>query len=403
MEVVVHSVDVDDARTIGARLRQIRNARKKSLRVIAGLAGVSASHLSRIERGERALDSRSETVALANALQIAPSELTSLPIPAPGNGGTDAAVEAVRVALMAVNHHHSEGEVLPVEALRERVSSLIDAICVGDQLLTGRELPGVIRDLHASISAGRDVAQLLDLTALLHTQGTIGWLRTAGASVDLREQAALLARRAAEEHDTPAARGLAVAGAVRVMLSTGAFDLAQTELDSVTVSTASQETMQLAGMLALYRAEIAAADSRPGDVGPALEHAGELAQRTGEGNAYWLGFGPTNTGFCHTSVALDLKDYDQAVVAAEGVNPRMHSNRSRQAAYWAYYGRALTRVRGRHDDAVRALRQAELIVPHRVQRDPFTRDALSVLLAHSRRDASGRELRGMAYRAGLPV
>src|ERR1700712_2612267 len=62
MEVVVHPVDVDDVRTIGARLRQIRNARKKSLRVIAGLAGVSASHLSRIERGERALDSRSETV-----------------------------------------------------------------------------------------------------------------------------------------------------------------------------------------------------------------------------------------------------------------------------------------------------------------------------------------------------
>lgn len=44
-------VDVDDdARTIGRRLRQIRNARGKSLVVIAGLAGISKSHLSRIER-----------------------------------------------------------------------------------------------------------------------------------------------------------------------------------------------------------------------------------------------------------------------------------------------------------------------------------------------------------------
>ena len=136
---------------------------------------------------------------------------------------------------------------------------------------------------------------------------------------------------------------------------------------------------------------------------PALDHASELAQRTGEGNAYWLGFGPSNTGFCRTSVALDLKDYDTAVSAAEGVDPRTHTNRSRQAAYWAYYGRALVRVRGRHDDAVRALRQAELIVPHRVQRDSFARDALAELLARSRRDATGRELRGMAYRAGLPV
>lgn len=89
------------------------------------------------------------------------------------------------------------------------------------------------------------------------------------------------------------------------------------------------------------------------------------------GNAYWLGFGPTNTGFCRASVALDLKDYDMAVAAAEGVNPQLHSNRARQAAYWVYYGRALARQRGRQDDAVRALRQAELIVPHRVQRDPL--------------------------------
>lgn len=64
-------MDVEEARTIGARLRQIRNSRKKSLRVVAGLAGMSKSHLDRIERGERALDSISEIMALADALQIA--------------------------------------------------------------------------------------------------------------------------------------------------------------------------------------------------------------------------------------------------------------------------------------------------------------------------------------------
>jgi transcriptional regulator with XRE-family HTH domain len=362
-------VDVDDdARTIGGRLRQIRNLRGKSLEVIAGLTGISRSSLSRTERGERALDSRSETVALANALQISPSELTTLPIPpqatpipAPGNGNTNSAIEAVRHALMAVNHHHPGGDVLPVDVLRERIDALVSA---GGQELTGRELPVLIRDLHTTLAAGRDVAELLDLAALLHTQATIGWLRTAGASVDLREQASLLARRAAEERDTPTARGLAAAGAARVMLSTGAFDLAQAELDSVVVPTTTPETMQLAGMLSLYRAEVAAADSRPGDVDPALEYADELAEHTGEGNAYWLGFGPTNTGFCRASVALDLKDYDLAVAA--GVNPQLHRDRSRQAAYWVYCG-------------------------------------LAELLSRSRRDAVGRELRGMAYRAGLPA
>jgi transcriptional regulator with XRE-family HTH domain len=70
-------VDVDDdARTIGRRLRQIRYARGKSLRVVAGLAEISQSQLSEIERGERALDSFAKATALANALQIATSELT---------------------------------------------------------------------------------------------------------------------------------------------------------------------------------------------------------------------------------------------------------------------------------------------------------------------------------------
>ncbi|MGH3845308.1 MAG: helix-turn-helix domain-containing protein [Pseudonocardiaceae bacterium] len=283
-------MDGEAAHTIGRRVRQIRYAREKSLRMVAGLAGLSTTKLRRIETGQRALDSRSEIVALANALQVAPSELTAMDVPAPGNGTTDLAVEAVRVSLMAVNHGYPGGEVLLVDVLRERVGAVISAGCTGDQELTGRELPALIRDLHTSIAAGRDVAELLGL------------------------------------------------GAVRAMLSTGAFGLAQAELDSVTVPTTTPETMQLDGMLALYRAEVAAADSRPGDVKPALAHADEMAERTGEGNAYWLGFGPTNTGFCRSSVALDLKDYDMAVTAAESVDPRLHSNRSRQAAYWVYYG-----------------------------------------------------------------
>lgn len=61
----------DDAHTIGRCVRHIRYARGESLRVVAELAGISKSHLQRIERGERSLDSRSQIVVLANALQVA--------------------------------------------------------------------------------------------------------------------------------------------------------------------------------------------------------------------------------------------------------------------------------------------------------------------------------------------
>lgn len=56
-------------------------------------------------------------------------------------------------------------------------------------------------------------------------------------------------------------------------------------------------------------------------------------------------------------------------------------------------------MRRRQDDAVRALRRAELILPHRVQRDPFARELLAELLTRAKRDAIGRELRVPAQTA----
>jgi DNA-binding XRE family transcriptional regulator len=397
-------VDVDDdARTIGQRLRQIREARGKSLEVIAGLAGISRSHLSRIERGERPLDSRSETVALANALQISPTDLTRLPVPAPGNGNADSALVAVRQALMAVSRNLPGGQVLPIDALRIQVWDLLVALRQCRLAEVGAALPALIRDLHTSIATGQDVAELLDLTVVLHTQGSLSWLRVMGAGVDLRSMTTLLAREAAEHRDEPTTMGLAVFGDGLVLLAGGDFKLARVELDSVSVPTNSPESMQLEGMLALCRSLVSAADKRPADVEAALGYAYELAEHTGEGNAYSMGFGPTNVGLWRMAAAMEAGDHERAVTIAEGLNPQVHPNRSRQTAYWIDYGRALARLRGRHDDAVMALRRAETISPLHTVRNPLVRDVLAKLIVRSRKDAVGRELRGMAYRAGLPV
>ena len=188
-----------------------------------------------------------------------------------------------------------------------------------------------------------------------------------------------------------------------MLLNDGEFDLARAGFDAVSVPTNTPESMQLAGFLALRQSRIAAVDKRPGDADAALEHAGELAARTGEGNACGLGSGPVNVGLFRVFGAVDAKDYEQAVNVAESLNPETHANRSQRANYWTFYGRALARVR-RRDDAVMALRRAELISPHRVQRDPIVRDVLGELLTCTRRDSpAGRELRRMAYRASLSV
>ena len=212
---------------------------------------------------------------------------------------------------------------------------------------SGAALPSLIRDLHTSITAGRDVAELLDLAVVLHANATVGWLRVvAPTAIELREMAAELAFRAAEQRDTSEARGLAVWGGLYVMVTAGAVDLAWAELDSVSVPTRTPEGMQLEGTLALCRSFLAAVDSRPGEVDAPLDYAAELAARTGEINAYGLGFGPQDVGQWRMRALLETGDHESAVRVAEGLRPETHLLRSRQADYWVTYGRSLARLRG---------------------------------------------------------
>ncbi len=397
-------MDLDDARTIGQRLRRIRKGRRKSLVVVAGLAGMSKSQLDRIERGEVALDRISQVVALANALQIAPGDLMRLPVPAPANGHTDSATDEVRLALIAVSRRRPGGQVIPVEVLASRVSAAQGALHECRQAELASMLPGLIRDVHTSLAAGRDVAELLDLAVVLHAQGVSHWLRIAGASVDLRrDNDVTLAYHLAERRETPSALGLVASRANKVLLDSGAFELARLELTAVEVPTDTPESMQLAGALALSQARAAAAASQWADAEAALEYAAELAVRSGEGTAYGLGFGPTNVGLWRMEALLEVGDHERVAALAKDLNPNAHPYAERRSAYWRDYGRALARVKGRLDDAVMAFRRAEQIHPHRVQRDPFAREVLAELLLRSPRGAVGRELRGMAYRAGLPM
>lgn len=65
------------------------------------------------------------------------------------------------------------------------------------------------------------------------------------------------------------------------------------------------------------------------------------------------------------------------------------------------YGRALARMPDHRDEAVQALRTAEDLLPVRLLRSPFARETVAELLHRARKDAGGRELRGLAYRMGV--
>jgi hypothetical protein len=238
---------------------------------------------------------------------------------------------------------------------------------------------------------------------MVHVQGVQAWLGDIGASLDLAWQATTLAKQAAEQLDEPLYTGVSAFGTVFGLLGAGGFDMAARTLSGTDPGTDSDAAMQVSGMLALTSSLVRAAQGDLAERYAALDHAADLAEHTGEGNAMWFGFGPSNVGVWRMSVALEAGEHAEAARIATTVNPEALPSPTRQSAYLREYGRALARMPKQQDNAITMLRRAELISPARIHRHPFMRSILAELLIKAKRDAIGRELRGMAYRAGLHV
>jgi transcriptional regulator with XRE-family HTH domain len=393
----------EDAKTIGRAAAIIRRSHGWSQQVVADRAGISKSYLSRLEAGKRAIDSRNLIVALARALEVSPTELTQVALPGISEDGLAPVVDEVRIALLGAGMGASVGEVVPPEVLRARVAALLDDQQACRHEAVGATLPGLIGDLHATMAAGRDGVELAQLAVLLHVQGAMAWLRDVGGPLDLGWQAASIAQREAQRVDAAPLLGIAAFGTGHGLLAAGAFDLAARQLATATsvVPTADVAGQQLVGMLTFSSSLVSAARRERSEAAAALDVADELAVRTGESNAWWFGFGPTNVGVWRMSVALESGEHPAAARIAEALNPAMIPSPQRRAAYWSDYARALTRMRGRIADASAALRQAERISPHRL-RHPFMRETLAELRSKAPAGVVGREIRGMAHRAGLP-
>ncbi|WP_104477774.1 helix-turn-helix transcriptional regulator [Actinokineospora auranticolor] len=388
---------------IGRRLRQIRNARGKSLAVVAGLAGISPSYLSRLESGQRALDRRSLIVALAQALDVAPNEITSASLLAtPGEPEEDRAVGAVRLALFAAGMGASQGRACGLAELDARANALLDKQRECDYATVGARLPDLINDLHTSLAVGKDEREILRLLVITHVQGTQAWLGDIGAGQDLAWQAATLAAAAAQDLNEPASLAISGFGTAFGLIGASGFDLANKVVADTDPGTGlGDDEREMSGMLTLTRSLIAASQGRHAERLAALDHAADLAAHTGEGNAFWFGFGPSNVGVWRMSVALEAGEHAEAARVAATVNPDALPSPTRRSAYWREYGRALARLPNHRNEAVLMLRRAERISPARVHRNPFMHSVLAELLARARDDAIGRELRGLAYRSGL--
>jgi hypothetical protein len=89
---------------------------------------------------------------------------------------------------------------------------------------------------------------------------------------------------------------------------------------------------------------------------------------------------------------------------AHGIDPAATKlGASRRAGFYTDLGRGLATERSHRLEAIAALRTAEHLAPQRVRANPFVRETVTDLLRRPRRDAVGRELRGMAYRMDIGI
>ncbi|MGH3802875.1 MAG: helix-turn-helix domain-containing protein, partial [Pseudonocardiaceae bacterium] len=123
----------------------------------------------------------------------------------------------------------------------------------------------------------------------------------------------------------------------------------------------------------------------------------------GDGTFAGLNFGPRNVGVWRVTLALELGEPGRVVELARDVEVAAIPSAGRQATFYGDVGRGLATIRGREAQAVEALRRAEILAPQRIRAIPFVRETVSDLMRRARRDSVGRELRGLAYRMGLPA
>lgn len=174
-------------------------------------------------------------------------------------------------------------------------------------------------------------------------------------------------------------------------------------IDTLTPHLDDPNVQQAAGMLHLNAALAAAAQSDGQRTHDHLGEAADLASRLPEQreNFGYLHFGPNNVGIWRVSLATELGEGPRVAELARNVRPEALPAKARRAMFHADLGRALASEKKTQGQGIHSLIKAERIAPQRVRNNVFVRETVADLLRQARRDAGGRDLRGLAWRMGV--
>jgi transcriptional regulator with XRE-family HTH domain len=400
---------VDAAKALGRRVREVRSWRQLTLREAAGLAGLSFSFWGQMERGDKAVTNRKTLEAMASALRVHPTELTGQPWTPHDADDADAHAGLMAIEIALERYELGTEPEVPARAWPQIQADLDRLIKIthwtSDHAVMGELAPAVIGELHGAYlrlpQQRREV-----LLGLMSAYSSAMWTTKRLGGRGLPTLAARSVQHCAEALGDPVWLGYA---AWLRGNATGQLDRAAQYRRSVTVAETltgqldSGDALQAYGMLHLSAALAASAQAESATAATHLQEASALAARMDTEVGTWahLWFGPTNVGIWKTSLALEIGEHGQALEAAKTVHPELLPGGVRQAEFWAEVGRALVATKKTREKGVRVLLHAEQLAPQLIRTDVFVRETVADLLRQARRDAGGRELRGLAWRMGV--
>ncbi|MEV7005578.1 helix-turn-helix domain-containing protein [Streptosporangium sp. NPDC051022] len=399
-----------DEATVGARLRTLRRWRRMSLAQLAGQAGLSKSFLSMAERGQRALDRRSHIAALAGALRVSETELVGGPHLSedPVQSAPHTTIPAIREALLtntltapAVDHARPLPDLVAEMTRIDRSEVKFAEV--------GELLPRVINELHVHACAPADeLAHRIALETLIEAFQTATFSAKDLGYADLAHIAAMRAGEVASILADPVSTGKAASLRIHTMPDASwavRYATAKNAAEALQPHVRNDAGVHVLGMLTLATALTATVASDPANSDHWLDEAAELATRVPDTpGENWGAFSATNVAVWRVGLAVERSEAGGVVLglAHQVDESRIADRRGRHATFLADVGRGLAREARMREEAVRWLRRAESVAPHKIRNDTKARESVAVMLEQAKSASLGRELRGMAARMGIP-
>ncbi|TQN33505.1 helix-turn-helix protein [Haloactinospora alba] len=394
------------------RLATLRRWRGMTQAQLAGLSGVTTSYISMLENGRRLLDRRSHISSLAAALEVSETDLVGGPhlTPDAEQARPHTVIPPLETALTTNRLHDAVVvEARPLGELARLVRETTTLQRQANYIALVDSLPNLLDELHFHVSHGREHEQRQALDLLIETCSTATMTAKHLGYPQLAHIAATRAVEAAHVLDTPVYR--ARADYLRIQTLTHGRHGWERNLH-VASQTADRlqelrrgDAMSLCplGMVTLTAGLAAASALREQEAYNWLEEAEALARHVPNSpKSNWGSFSMENVRIWRVAIQVELQTPPKQVrSSAYEVDIDRFWN-SRIAALHADVGRALARDPSTGDDAVPWLSQAERYAPQAIRNNARVHEAVSVLTERARRNASGRALRGMAARMGVP-